>query len=186
MLKSKYSQIQKETINKFNKLIEQGDLSFQGVDCLCGYSDFLKIAEQDRYGLKQRVVVCKKCGLIMSNPHLTDESCQYFYSTDMYRMLYQYEDYLKTADHKLNNDYGKFIFEDLSPMLKDREDLNILEIGCGGGWNLIHFAKAGYSNVVGYDYSPKLTQAGRTYGLDLRQGTIQDIEGEYYYNQPCN
>jgi hypothetical protein len=79
----------------------------------------------------------------MSNPHLTDESCQYFYSTDMYRMLYQYEDYLETADDKLNSDYGKFIFEDLSPILKGRKNLNILEFGCGGGWNLIHFVKAG-------------------------------------------
>ena len=70
-------------------MVAQGDLSFQEVDCLCGYSDFFKIAEQDRYGLQQRIVVCKKCALIMSNPHLTDESCQYFYSTDMYRMLYQ-------------------------------------------------------------------------------------------------
>ncbi len=43
-------------------MVEKGDLSFREVDCLCGYSDFLKIAEQDRYGLSQRVVVCKKCG----------------------------------------------------------------------------------------------------------------------------
>ncbi|MBN4079730.1 methyltransferase domain-containing protein [bacterium AH-315-C08] len=56
-------------------------------------------------------------------------------------------------------------------------------IGCGGGWNLIHFSKAGY-NVVGYDYSPNLTQVGRTYGLDLREGTIQDIEGEYDIRSP--
>ncbi len=96
----------------------------------------------------------------------------------MYRILYEYEDYLEAADHKLNSDYGKFIFEDLSPMLKERGNLNILEFGCGGGWNLIHFSKAGY-NVVGCDYSPNLTRSGRTYGLDLREGTIQDIEGEY-------
>jgi 2-polyprenyl-3-methyl-5-hydroxy-6-metoxy-1,4-benzoquinol methylase len=178
MSTNKITQIQRESINKFNKMVEKGDLSFQKVDCLCGHSDFLKIAEQDRYGLQQRIVVCKKCGLMMSNPHLTDESCQFFYSTDMYRTLYQYEDYLETADCKLNSDYGKFIFEDLSPMLKERKNLNILEFGCGGGWNLIHFSKAGYK-VVGYDYSPNLTQVGRTYGLDLREGTIQDIEGEY-------
>jgi 2-polyprenyl-3-methyl-5-hydroxy-6-metoxy-1,4-benzoquinol methylase len=177
-MKLSITQTQRESINQFNKMVEKGDLSFQEVDCLCGYSDFLVIAEQDRYGLQQRVVVCKKCGLIMSNPHLTEKSCQYFYSTDMYRMLYQYEDYLETAHRKLISDSGKFIFEDLSPILKERGNLNILEFGCGGGWNLIHFSKAGYK-VVGYDYSPILTQVGRTYGLDLREGTIQDIEGEY-------
>jgi 2-polyprenyl-3-methyl-5-hydroxy-6-metoxy-1,4-benzoquinol methylase len=42
----------------------------------------------------------------------------------------------------------------------------------------MHFSKAGH-RVTGYDYSPNLTKAGRAYGLDLRQGTIKDIEGKY-------
>jgi SAM-dependent methyltransferase len=172
------TQVQKESINKLNQMIENGDLSFQEIDCLCGHSDYINIAEKDRYGLQQCVVVCKKCGLIISNPHMTDKSYQYFYSSDIYRMIYQFGDFMKLAKDKLNSGSGKFIFDDLSHIIKKNKNANILEFGCGGGWNLMHFFKAGHK-VVGYDYSPKLTQIGRTYGLDLREGTISDIEGSY-------
>ena len=172
------TQTQKESINKFNQLIESGDLSYENRDCLCGNSNFLEISKFDRFGFAQRTVVCKKCGLMMSNPCMTDQSYKIFYSTDIYRTVYEEQNYLEMANMRLKNDYGKYVFEDLSPMLKDDKDLNVLEFGCGGGWNLIHFFNAGYK-VVGYDYSPNLTQIGRKYGLDLREGTIQDIEGEY-------
>ena len=178
MFKNHFTQVQKESIKKFNQMINKGDLSFEEVSCLCGHAGFVKISSHDRFGFQQRVVVCRKCGLMMSSPRLTNKSYQVFYSTDIYRMIYQDEDYLETAERKLNSDYGKYLFEDLYPLIKEHKNLNVLEFGCGGGWNLIHFLRAGYK-VTGYDYSPTLTQLGKTYRLDLREGTIGDVEGEY-------
>ena len=178
MLKTNFTQVQINSILKYKQLVEKGEISFQERDCLCGHSSYFQISNIDRFGFPQRTVVCQKCGLIMSNPCLSDKSYQLFYSSDIYRTLYEEQDYLEMANERLNNDYGKYVFEDLSPILKERGAVNILEFGCGGGWNLIHFSKAGHK-VVGYDYSPNLTQAGRNFGLDLREGTIQDIEGEY-------
>lgn len=179
MSKENFTQVQKQSINKFNKMVSSGDLSFEEKDCLCGNSGFVEISKFDRFGFPQRVVVCQKCGLVMSNPSLTDKSYRLFYSSDIYRMIYENLDYLESAEERLNNDYSKYLFDDLSPNLEKGKESSILEFGCGGGWNLIHFFKAGYKGGVGYDYSPNLTQLGRKYGLDLRKGSIQDIEGEY-------
>lgn len=178
MLNTNFTQVQINSIAKYKQWVEEGKISFQERDCLCGHSSYLQISNIDRFGFPQRTVVCLICGLIMSNPCLSDKSYQLFYSSDIYRTLYEEQDFLEMAKKRLNNDYGKYVFDDLFSILKDKGNLNILEFGCGGGWNLIHFSKAGHK-VVGYDYSPKLTQIGRTHGLDLREGTIQDIEGEY-------
>jgi 2-polyprenyl-3-methyl-5-hydroxy-6-metoxy-1,4-benzoquinol methylase len=178
MTKSNFTLSQKELIKKFNQMLDKGDMSFEKTDCLCGYAKFIEIAKYDRFGFPQRTVVCEKCGLMMSNPRLTDNSYKLFYSKDIYRTIYQGKNYLELAKDRFNNDHNKYLFNDLSPALKGNKDLNILEFGCGGGWNLLHFSKAGYK-VVGYDYSPSLIQTGRTHGLDLREGTIKDIEGEY-------
>jgi len=178
MSKSKFTQTQKDSIAKFNQLVESGSLSFEEKDCPCGHSEFREISKIERHGLRQRTVLCKNCGLMMSNPCLTNESFQFFYSTDIYRTLYEQPNYVELAKTLLSNNHCKYLFNDLSPLLKGNTNLNVLEFGCGGGWNLIHFSKAGYK-VVGYDYSPNLTSVGRTYGLDLREGTIGDIVGEY-------
>jgi 2-polyprenyl-3-methyl-5-hydroxy-6-metoxy-1,4-benzoquinol methylase len=178
MLRENFTQTQINAISKYKQLIEDGKISFWERDCLCGHSDFNLISKIDRHSLPQRVVLCKKCGLMFSNPSLTEESFQYFYSTDLYRNLYEESDYIEKANKLLNNEHCKYLYDDLSPLLNGNKNLNILEFGCGGGWNLIHFFKAGY-DVVGYDLSPKLTQVGRSFGLDLREGTISDIEGEY-------
>jgi len=43
-----------------------------------------------------------------------------------------------------------------------------------GGWNLIPFKKSGY-NVTGIDYSAGVTKLGKSYGLNLRQGSIRSL-----------
>ncbi len=52
----------------------------------------------------------------------------------------------------------------------------VLEVGCGGGWNLYPFLEAG-KTVVGYDFSPALVRFGRSLALDLRVGSAAEIEG---------
>ena len=97
MTKSNFTISQKEFIKKFNQMLDKGDMSFEEMDCLCGYANFLEIAKYDRFGFPQRNVVCEKCGLMMSNPRLTDNSYKLFYSTDIYRTIYQGQDYLELA-----------------------------------------------------------------------------------------
>ena len=38
------------------------------------FPDIEKLSEKDRYGLFMPVVICKKCGLVQTNPHMTEDS----------------------------------------------------------------------------------------------------------------
>ena len=53
------------------KKIAEGVYQFESVPCgLCGGEDFDVIATKDRYGLDNRVVTCKHCGLIQTMPRM--------------------------------------------------------------------------------------------------------------------
>jgi 2-polyprenyl-3-methyl-5-hydroxy-6-metoxy-1,4-benzoquinol methylase len=62
--------------------------------------------------------------------------------------------------------------------MRKRSLSSVLEIGCAGGWNLCHFSREGYQ-VVGFDLGPELIKYGKTQGLDLRLGSIQNVDGKY-------
>ncbi|WP_153115853.1 class I SAM-dependent methyltransferase [Rhodocyclus tenuis] len=51
------------------------------------------------------------------------------------------------------------------------DGMRVLEIGCGGGWNLLPFADAGCA-VRGYDYDEEYLHEGSKRGLDLRMGGL--------------
>jgi SAM-dependent methyltransferase len=68
----------------------------------------------------------------------------------------------------------------LSPLLKFVQKLqiprgNLIEWGCGGGWNLVPFRDAGW-NVQGFDYDRPYVELGRTLlGLSLHEITAEEI-----------
>ena len=169
---------QKEMVKIYNKSIADGSIAIENTTCLCHSKDSTKIAENDRYGFWHPVLACKKCGLVMHNPHLTYGAYKHFYSSDEYRKLYDEAGFVGRSEDRYKNKEGRHIKETLLPFLRDRAISRILEVGCAGGWNLLHFAKDGHK-VVGYDFGPALIEHGKTKGLDLRVGTIKDVEGKY-------
>jgi len=174
----KMSEDQKEYIREFNILLDKGEYSFKEEPCLCGNDTSEQIADRDRYGFWHPVKVCRVCGLVRNNPRMTDESYQNFYSSDYYRKVYGGENYLAELEKRMSSDFGQHVYNDISLCLNPQSFKNVLEFGCAGGWNLQPFARAGLS-VRGYDYSPSLVKLGQKFGLDLRVGSIGDIEGKY-------
>ncbi len=177
-VKMTISKSQQEYILKFNALIKHGELSFQNELCLCGNENSTQIADRDRYGFWHPVEVCRVCGLVKHNPRMTDEAYRFFYSSDIYRKVYAGDEYLDEAEKCMTSDYGQHVYEDVSSALNLQSLQTVLEFGCGGGWNLQPFARAGL-RVRGYDYSPSLVELGRKFELDLRVGSLGDIEGQY-------
>jgi hypothetical protein len=127
------TQSQKESIKKFNQMVDRGEMTYEEKDCICGHSNFQSVSQYDRYGFPQRTVMCKKCGLILSNPRLTGKSYQLFYSSDIYRTIYEGQDYLEMAERRLKNNHGLHLFEDIALVLIENKKIDILEFGCGGG-----------------------------------------------------
>lgn len=142
-------------------------LRLETVPCLCGGNRFETLATHDRYGIAQPTVICLKCALIQSNPRMTAADTRAFYASDEYRALYDGGNFDYSA--RYTPSAGRTIHRALETFSPRR----VLEIGAGGGWNLIAFREAGIA-VTGYDYSSKMVELGKSKGIDMRLGSIDD------------
>ena len=175
---------------KLNEKIRTNNILFEDVPCLCGSNDSDLICSIDRNGLYQKTVICRDCGLIRSNPRMTEEEYRNFYESDTYGFLYESENieeyFRKKFDEpdKYNND-GKNILERVKKFKQVDESVNILEFGCGAGYNLMPFLKEG-ANCTGIDYSKIGGEIGREYGLNILQGGLEKVEGRYDIIMMCH
>lgn len=169
---------QRKCIELFNKAVLSNEIKFEVVSCLCGCNEFDLIAKYDRYSMLQDTVMCARCGLILSNPRMSEDDYVKFYETDTYRKCYEPFDYLNEYRKRYNIADTKHIFDTILKIRKLDQIKSVMEFGAGGGWNLMIFKEKGI-NVIGYDYSSKLVALGRERGLDLLQGGIDDINGKF-------
>ena len=110
------TQIQR--INDFKELVKSKFISYEFTACLCGNEEFELISSIDRYSMPQQTAICTCCGLVLSNPRMSEDSYEYFYSSDLYRDIYSPDnnpDYFEKNYY--NNDTGKHIFEAVSSYL---------------------------------------------------------------------
>lgn len=169
---------QKEYVDLFNEQISNGTIKFETVPCLCGKSDFDLIAQYDRYSMLQDTVICKRCGLILSNPRMTDSEYKKFYETDIYRKCYESYDYLEGYEAKYNASTGMHILDIVAKVKGTGRIKKVMEFGAGGGWNLIAFKEKGM-DVIGYDYSSSLPELGKKHGINMFRGTIGSVSGKF-------
>ncbi|MBN1526093.1 MAG: class I SAM-dependent methyltransferase [Candidatus Omnitrophica bacterium] len=166
-------------IGKFNEDITNNRVAFEEAPCLCGCRDFVLIASIDRYAILQQTVMCTDCGLIRSNPRMTEAQTRDFYSSDLYRRCYEGYDYLEAFEKRKYEDSSVIhIFEAVDKARKITPGVTVIELGAGGGWNLLPFIKAG-AIARGIEYSPSLVELGRKHGVDMAQGDANDIRGVY-------
>jgi 2-polyprenyl-3-methyl-5-hydroxy-6-metoxy-1,4-benzoquinol methylase len=165
-------------ILEFNAKVQKGEIQFESVACLCGSRKFVHLAGYDRYGMSQSTVVCENCGLVQSNPRMTPDEYARFYSSDTYRRCYDSSDYLEKYEARYSPRTGQYIFQEVHKVKTVKSGVSILEIGAGGGWNLIPFRDAG-ALVLGIDYSPSLVELGKAHGIAMKQGDTDSIEGQY-------
>lgn len=167
---------QRRHIEEFDCKIRNGDVQVEWVDCLCGESEFQILATTDRYRFSQQTVICKQCGLIRSNPRMTEESYRKFYESETYRNCYEGEGWIDRYQTFYNPEYSQHIFDTISNEKKDVK--SVLEIGAGGGWNLVPFKEARIE-TVGYEYSPALVKLGEKNGISVVKGGVEDVKGTY-------
>lgn len=118
---------------------ENSKYKFEGFQCECGAGEeaFDVLAEKDRYGLKNRTVICRKCGLVMTNPRMTQESYDYFYDKE-YGKLYRNHDKMDEDYFMKRVEYGQGVYNYIKANWKgDVKD--VLEIGCAAGGILYYF-----------------------------------------------
>lgn len=186
----KISADQKKKIELYNKAIRDGIYKFEEVSCnLCGSNQKKVLFRNDRYGIDQNTVICMKCGLLYSSPRLTSSSVEKFYRSDEYRNIYEGESiqeiflgrYKNAFSYKFTSfNHRKYTELSFVDFLNETGIAfnSVCEVGTGGGTNLIPFTIMG-KEVTGIDYSEKLIDLGRKKGINIFQGSIEDMDKSY-------
>lgn len=154
--------------------LKNGSYQLETAVCYCGNDDDVVLATVERYRLPHRTVLCRACGLVRTDPRLDQASYTDFY-THYYRPLYERPQQTghMLFNYQQANAQRRYQFIQQNTTLTS--DAHILELGCGGGWNLLPFQAAGY-NPVGYDYDQDYLTLGRSYGLALETGGRVEVE----------
>ena len=171
--------LQQRVRSEFLSRLDSGDYRIQEhqVCPVCACSEGILVAEKDRYGIPHKTVICCNCGLVFNLDPLDAASLAHFYQ-HQYRKLYEGEE----QDSKSKRDYHQNRFKDREQVASDilymvekyaqaKEPGVVLEIGTGGGWNLIGFPAKRWT-AIGYDYDVEEMRHGQERGLDLRYGNI--------------
>ncbi len=158
------SDIQKKYIGIFEDKCKSGEYKFRKCSCECGSDDLEVIAKKDRYGIPMDTVICRNCGLIMTNPLLDDESNNAFYDNE-YPFIYRAEE---APSEEVFLDRKKAAESIISFIRRHSgiESGTVLEIGCADGRNVAAFAEAGY-DACGIDLSHTYVEFGKSKGLNL-------------------
>ena len=121
------SEIQKKYIRIFIDKCSSGEYSFEHLNCECGCNDFETIAKKDRYGIPVETVICRNCGLIMTNPCLDSNSNNAFYDNE-YHYIYRSEDKPSDDNFVQRKNEAKTIIEFVRKHAKIYNG-SVLEIG---------------------------------------------------------
>jgi SAM-dependent methyltransferase len=144
---------------------------------LCGSDDFEIISTCDSKSSDLLTVsLCKKCGLIQQTPIPSSDALRIYYSHN-YRVEYKqtYTPKPKHVFRAANTAMQRINFLNESNISTG----NILDIGAGGGEFTYLSQKAGFES---HGIEPNMgyaEYAKNEYDCDIRQGELEDIEGQY-------
>jgi SAM-dependent methyltransferase len=158
--------------------LSDGRISYSNVEhcLLCNNSEFDIIAEKEQLGIPLETAICNHCGLLFSRQQFSGDSAKIFYD-EYYRKIDEGVP-SPTLDHEF---YRRLYAGKMVPKVPRfiGRDSTVLELGCGGGWNLLPFLKRGIRHV-GYDYDGYMIKFGREqYGLNLHEGGLETAQADH-------
>jgi len=162
------SNFQQEALQKFRYKLDKGLYGFEEVPCLCGQTNNILVAEKDRYGLRVNTYCCKNCGMMWTNPRMTEKSLAQFYNED-YRSIYVGSPQAPDDFFEEQVTHGKQIYKFVISEFNNKDNLTIFDIGCGAGGILIPFRDEGCL-TYGCDMGSEYLKKGREEGLILEDG----------------
>lgn len=171
----KLNELQLKSRDIVNQKVSDNVYAFEEVNCaVCDNRHFELISEKDRYGLEMKIVICKDCGLVQTNPRMTQESYNDFYNTE-YRPLYVGKNKPTALFFQRQYERGKTMYEYLKAnnALPTKENPFLLEVGCGAGGILQYFKEQGFK-TFGTDLGTSYLEYGRSKGLELASGFLRD------------
>jgi SAM-dependent methyltransferase len=172
--------LQNKVKTEFKDLIDNGTVSINEVlYCQCGSKRFESLTSIDRFGLPFGSKICKDCGLVLTDPIISSNSLSLFYE-NIYHPLTFGNDTPENVKFLFNKTQGKKIYNKIIGHVNGNK-LNVLEIGCGAGFNLLDFKKNAESKgisaeVFGIEYNSKYVEYGcKKLGLNIMEGDLDSL-----------
>lgn len=167
--------VQKKAINQLKAKIKANEYVFEKLDCLlCGSKNFELLSEKSRYGIMMSVVICKDCGLVQTNPLMTETSLHEFYNSE-YREIDQGLQSPNEGFFLRQFNHGRNIYKYIERITrKPIKNKFIVEIGTGAGGILKFFKEKG-NKVFGLDIDSEYIEFGKEQGLNLEIGTLNQL-----------
>ena len=168
---------QKKYKDLFQNSIDDGSIVLKDVKlCPCGSSDLEPLTSIDRFGLSFGSKICKSCGLVLTYPIISEESIPLFYEK-YYHPLTLGDEKSNKIEPLMGKNQGTKIFNKVLNYI-NKKKINVLEIGCGAGFNLFDFKRLGklkniHVEVYGIEFNTEYVQYGREkLGLNLVSGGL--------------
>ena len=153
---------------QFNLSVDKGIYAKNAISCFCGSTDYIEITDKDRYGIDYHLCLCRNCGILYSNPRLTDESLRLFYKKD-YRNIYGDRGEIGDTDTGI-----KKLIDDVIENYELDTPTVVFEIGCGTGATLEQFKNC---ECYGVDYDGEAVNKARLKNIEAFEGGIEILEG---------
>ena len=147
--------------------------------CQCGSENLEELTKIDRFGLLFGSLICKQCGLVITNPRISEESLPYYYDKYYHPLNYGRE-YIRKENVAFARGQGKKIFNILKSFLPNKKEFMVLEIGAGTGNVLFEFREeAKKENItvkeLGTEYSEDCILSCKEKNINVIQGNSETV-----------
>ena len=138
---------------------------------LCGSSDVEVIGTRDRDGHPLRTTICRRCGLVWSNPRPDEDAVRRYYSRE-YRLDYKGHS-MPSLRHIARSGRGALSrYRALAPFLN--KGGRVLDAGAGGGEVVYVLRRFGF-DAVGLEPDEQYARHAReALGVPVETGFVQD------------
>lgn len=167
---------QQKAIKSLIGKIESGSYKFRDNPCQCGNptkEDDLLLVEKDMFGIPNDNIVCSSCGMIRSKQILEDEFLGEYYDVDYKPINYDLSQSTAETYYNAQMYRGKQFFDLAKKYSSPRKDAFVYDMGCGAG-GVMHYFKEYGLQCSGNDYSEEFLKYGRTKGMALSYGEMDD------------
>lgn len=169
----KLNEVQIDCLKHFSNDLNNGVFKQETLPCICGASNGVLVAKRERHNLPINTYLCSNCGMLWSNPQLTDESLIKYYS-EVYRIEHSGNSFSDDDFYFEQNEHGSRILNFVRPFLPS-QDAIIFDVGCGAGGIIVPFVRDGFHGY-GCDFGKNYLQYGIAQGLSLVQGGVTALK----------
>ena len=139
---------------------------------LCGACDIDELAGRDRDGRPLRTTICRRCGLVWTNPRPSEEEVRRYYSRE-YRLDYKGRA-TPSLRHSARSGRGALNrYRALSLFLKKGD--RVLDVGAGGGEVVYVLRRMGFDATGLEPDEAYASHARESLGVPVDTGFVQDL-----------